>query len=61
VGPPGVGHRVDDLVERAARGEHAERVHERHQALPGQRPGHTDHVGLGHAAVDEPVRELGLE
>src|SRR5215472_11325087 len=56
-----VGHGVDDLVQRAAGGEHAERVHPRHQALPGQGAGHADHVRLGHARVDEAVRELRLE
>src|ERR1035441_6613023 len=35
--------------------------HERDVAAPGERPGHAHHVRLGHAGVDEPVRDLRLE
>ena len=56
-----VGDRVDDLVEGAPGREHAEGVHERDQAAAGERPGHTDHVRLGHASVDEAVRERRLK
>ena len=56
-----VGDCVNDLVEGAPGREYAERVHERDQAAAGERPGHADHVRLGHASVDEAVRERRLE
>jgi hypothetical protein len=56
-----VGDGVDDLVERPPCRENAEGVHEREEAAPGKRPCHADHVGLGHARVDEAFRYLLLE
>ena len=52
---------VSDLVEGAPGGEHAEGVHERDVAAAGEGTGHAHHVRLGHARVDEPLREFLLE
>ena len=49
---------VVDLLVRAGRQEARERMDDRHLALEGERPGLRDHVLLGDAALDEPLREL---
>ncbi len=54
---PRVRDGVDDLVQRAAGSEDAERVHERDVPAAGEGRGHADHVRLRHAGVNEAVRE----